>query len=130
MNVDPRSPEAGDSDAPSPCTASSLRVRSDAEGVPLWRQSGWVVLAVLLSFVISSAIRRPVPSVNEPHYLCKAKNYWQPDWCAGDLFLESSNPHRVFYQTVGVLTQWLTLPQTAWIGRLLALGCVAWGWTR
>ncbi|MGE0378832.1 MAG: DUF6798 domain-containing protein, partial [Planctomycetaceae bacterium] len=88
------------------------------------------VLAVFVTFLVSSAVRRPVPSVNEPHYLGKARHYWQPDWCAGDLFLESSNPHRVFYQTVGVITRWMTLPQSAWTGRLLALACLAWGWTR
>ncbi len=98
--------------------------------VPLSWKKHWIVLAVFLSFLASSAVRRPVPSVNEPHYLCKAKHYWQPEWCAGDFFLESSNPHLVFYQTVGLLTQWLTLPQAAWAGRLLALGCLAWGWTR
>jgi hypothetical protein len=88
-----------------------------------------VLLAVFLSFVGSSALRRPVPSVNEPHYLGKAKHYWEPQWCAGDLFLESSNAHLVFYQTIGWLTRGLTLAQTAWAGRLLALALLAWGWT-
>lgn len=88
-----------------------------------------VILTVFITFLVSSAIRRPVPSVNEPHYLCKAKHYWNPDWCQGDLFLESSNPHQVFYQTIGLLTRWLTLEQTAWVGRVVALACLAWGWT-
>ncbi|MEZ6051674.1 MAG: DUF6798 domain-containing protein [Planctomycetaceae bacterium] len=95
-----------------------------------WVSRSLITLCVFLSVVASSATRRPVPSVNEPHYLCKAKHYWQPDWCSGDLFLESSNPHQVFYQTVGALTQWLTLEQSAWAGRLLALGCLSIGWTR
>ncbi len=126
------SADAASHDEPSG-TPNRVSAGADAAGGPSaslsWRKCG-IVLAVFLSFVASSAIRRPVPSVNEPHYLCKAKHYWQPEWCAGDFFLESSNPHLVFYQTVGVLTQWLTLPQAAWAGRLLALGCLAWGWTR
>ena len=86
------------------------------------------LLAVWLSLLLYSAVRIPVPGVNEPHYLCKAKHYWQPEWCAGDLFLESSNAHLVFYQTVGLLTQAFTLEQTALIGRGLALLLVAAGW--
>ncbi len=89
----------------------------------------WVVwgvaLASLLAFVV---IRSPVPGVNEPHYLSKAKHYWNPDWCPHDFFLKSADTHLVFYQTVGVYTQVLTLEQTAWLGRLVSLGILAWGW--
>lgn len=88
----------------------------------------WGVLFV--SLLLFSAIRAPVPGVNEPHYLCKAKHYWNPDWCPGDFFLESSNAHLVFYYTLGFLTQSFTLAQTAWIGRLVALALLAWGWVR
>ena len=106
---------------------------SDRDSLESPRATGWalapVMAAVFFSFLFSSAVRRPVPSVNEPHYLCKAKHYWNPDWCAGDVFLESSNPHQVFYQTIGLFTQWLTLEQTAWVGRVLGLVCLAWGWT-
>ncbi len=115
-------------DAP-PSSADSSRVDRSAHFHRSWSSLWPVVLAVFLSFLASSAVRRPVPSVNEPHYLCKAKQYWQPEWCAGDLFLESSNPHLVFYQTIGVLTQWLSLEQTAWVGRVLAFTCLASGWT-
>jgi hypothetical protein len=104
------------------------------EGRPAERRNAATVCvstAVLLTlFLAYSLICRPIPSVNEPHYLTKAKHYWQPQWCAGDFFLESSNPHLVFYQTIGALTQWLTLPQTAWAGRVIALALLAWGWTR
>ncbi len=86
--------------------------------------------AVFASLLLFSAVRSPVPGVNEPHYLCKAKHYWNPNWCAGDFFLDSSNTHLVFYQTVGILTREFTLAQTAWLGRLAALGLLAWGWVR
>lgn len=87
-------------------------------------------LGVFVVWLAYSAVCRPVPAANEPHYLTKARHYWQPDWCAGDFFLESSNPHGFFYQTIGALTNWLTLAQSAWVGRVVVLGLLAWGWTR
>lgn len=86
------------------------------------------MLAVWCTFFLYSAVAAPVPAVNEPHYLCKAKHYWQPDWCAPDFFLQSTNAHTVFYATIGSLTQWFTLAQTAWIGRVLAILVLALGW--
>ena len=79
--------------------------------------------------MLYSLIAAPIPAVNEPHYLCKARHYWQPEWCAGDFFLESANAHTVFFATVGALTQWCTLWQTALIGRLIALLVLALGWS-
>jgi len=93
------------------------------------RQSIAAAIVIFVSFFVFAAVRAPVPGVNEPHYLSKAKHYWNPDWCSGDLFLESSNPHRFFYQAVGWPTLWLSLEQTAWLGRWLALGVLALGWT-
>lgn len=87
-----------------------------------------VLLAVWGSFLLYSAVAAPVPAVNEPHYLCKAKHFWQPAWCANDFFLESTNAHTVFYSTVGALTNWFTLEQTAWAGRITALLILAVGW--
>ncbi len=89
-----------------------------------------VIVLTFLSFYLFAAVRAPVPAVNEPHYLAKAKHYWNPDWCRGDLFLESSNAHLVFYQTFGWLTLWLSLDQVAWLGRAVALGVLALGWCR
>lgn len=96
-------------------------------------QLGWVWAIVFASLLLFSAIRSPAPGVNEPHYLCKAKHYWDQSWCPGDFFLESKKSfkaHLVFYQTVGFLTQTFPLAQTAWIGRLAALALLAWGWVR
>ena len=64
-----------------------------------------VIAAVFLSFTLDSFARYPIPGPNESHYLCKAKHYWNPEWCARDLFLSSSNAHLVFYQTFGLLTR-------------------------
>lgn len=84
----------------------------------------WVLLAVF------SFGRVPIPGVNEPHYLTKAKAFWNPGWCAGDLFLSSASPHQAFYLLIGWLTRLLTLPQTAVVSRIAALAVVAWGWLR
>jgi len=89
----------------------------------------FVVVAVFLSFTIDSFARYPVPGPNEPHYLCKAKHYWNPEWCAGDLFLSSSNAHLVFFQSFGLPTRWFSLETTAIFGRLLGLFILAVGWT-
>lgn len=85
-------------------------------------------LLVFASFLSYSLLRSPIPGVNEPHYLAKSKHFWNSEWCRGDLFLDSSNPHAVFYATVGSLTQWLTLEQTALIGRVIAIALLAIGW--
>ena len=81
---------------------------------------------MLVSF---SLVRVPIPGVNEPHYLGKAKHYWNPTWCDDDFFLESSNPHVVFYYTFGWLTRSLSLNDVAWFGRIFGLIPLAIGWT-
>lgn len=89
----------------------------------------WLAIAVVfLLFAAYGTWRAPVPGVNEPHYLGKARHFWDPSWCRRDLFLESSNPHWVFYATVGALTRVCSLEQTAWVGRVLAWSSLAIGW--
>ena len=73
-------------------------------------------------------MRAPTPAVNEPHYLAKARHFFDPAWCAGDFFLESSNPHLVFYVLAGPLTQAFPLATVAWIGRVLGLLLLGTGW--
>lgn len=91
----------------------------------------WLRLWVLwASLVVYGAVAAPVPGVNEPHYLCKARHYWQPDWLNRDFFLASPNAHTVFYATIGSLTNFLSFDQSAWVGRMLAMLVLAWGWTR
>jgi hypothetical protein len=90
-------------------------------------------LAFLLcwgAFVAYSFLRVPIPGINEPHYLGMARADWDPAWCRGDLFLESSRPHRAFYLLIGWLTQFLSLEQTAVVGRITSLAVVAWGWSK
>ena len=82
---------------------------------------------VVLFFVCAG---RHAPDVNEAHYLAKAKHYWNPDWCAGDTFLESNDAHLVFYWTTGWLTKWMSLASVAWIGRLLTWSLLAISWHR
>lgn len=94
------------------------------------RRSIAPLLCLWTSFLIYSFVHAPVPGVNEPQYLGKAKHYWNPDWCQGDFFLESSNPHQVFYQSFGLLTQFLSLEQSAVVGRMIAYLVLAIGWHR
>ncbi len=70
------------------------------------------------------------PDVNEAHYLCKAKHYWQPDWLKGDAFLETTDAHKVFYWTFGWTTRFMSLPAAAWLGRIVTWGLLAWSWRR
>ncbi len=86
------------------------------------------IALIFLIFFIHAAW--PVPEVNETHYLTKAKHYWNPSWCPGDLFLDSVDAHQVFYWTCGWLTRFLSLPATAWCGRLATWGLLAWAWRR
>ncbi|MFV0446762.1 MAG: hypothetical protein ACK5Q5_24585 [Planctomycetaceae bacterium] len=89
---------------------------------------GRLWLVVLALFLSTSFVRAPIPAVNEPHYLGKAKHWWDPSWCAGDFFLDSSNPHLYFYIAIGWLTKLMTLPQAAAVARVLSLGLLAGGW--
>ncbi|MGV3483181.1 MAG: DUF6798 domain-containing protein [Planctomycetaceae bacterium] len=83
-----------------------------------------VLLLVCLFFVVSGVAP---PAVNEAHYFAKSKNYWDPSWCAGDIFASSGNPHLLFHYTFGALTQWFSLETTAWIGRILGWTLIAIG---
>ena len=87
-------------------------------------------LAVWGSLLGWSLARVPVPGVNEPHYLTKARRFWDPQWCPGDFFLDSANPHYVFYMTFGWLTDVFSLPVAARIGRGFGLLILAIGWQR
>ena len=52
-------------------------------GEPFFRSHArfLVISAVFLSFTLDSFARYPIPGPNESHYLCKAKHYWDPEWC-------------------------------------------------
>jgi len=89
-----------------------------------------VAAVVWAAFAAFAAWRSPVPGINEPHYLCKARHFSDPAWCAGDMFLASANAHRVFYSLFGPLTRVLSFAQTAWCGRIVVWGLLALGWVR
>lgn len=80
-------------------------------------------------FVGYSLVAVPVPGVNEPHYLTKARAYSDPEWCRNDFFLKSSNAHAVFYFLVGPLTKFFPLAAVAVAGRIISLLLLASGWT-
>src|SRR6056297_2406576 len=87
------------------------------------------VVAIALFWAAYLSIQVPVPGVNEPHYLCKAKHFWDASYCPGDFFLDSSNTHYVFYLTFGVLTKWMPLATVAILGRVIGVTLLATGWT-
>ena len=93
-------------------------------------QAIFIILLIGGSFAADSFLRFPIPGTNEPHYLAKAKHFWNPQWCSGDFFLESSNAHAFFYQTIGSVTQWLSLHNTAILGRLAGFLLLAMSWFR
>jgi hypothetical protein len=86
----------------------------------------WLVLTG--SFLVYGAIAFPLPSVNEPHYLAKARHFWEPDWLAGDLFLDSADAHVVYFVAFGWMLKFLSFEAVAWIGRALGAALLAAGW--
>lgn len=94
---------------------------------PRWRA---IVETLLIFGVFSLHGAWPVPDVNEPYYLSKAKHYWNPTWCQPDLFLQTPDAHQTFYFSFGWVTRFLSLDATAWVGRLLTWALLAWAWRR
>jgi hypothetical protein len=86
-----------------------------------------VALIVLLCYLKAGW---PPPDVNEAHYLAKAKHFWNPEWCAGDFFLDSADAHAPFYVVFGWVTLLVSLPAAAWIGRFATWILIAWAWQR
>src|SRR3990172_2993722 len=107
--------------------AMTIDITADANTTGLEPQSAAarsieVLLILLVFFALAGD---PVPSVNEPHYLCRLKHYWDPAWCVGDLFLDSPDAHGLFVWSFGWVTRLLTLSATAWVGRVLAWSMLA-----
>lgn len=92
------------------------------------REGTWIAVAAI--FFVWSLVTVPIPGVNEPHYLTKARQFATPEWCVNDFFLTSSNAHAVFYQCVGPLTTVLPLSMVALLGRLLSYSLIGFGWGR
>lgn len=81
----------------------------------------------LIGAVFAAAGAWPVPDVNEPVYLTKARHAVDPTWAAGDFFLETPDAHGVFYRVFGPVAAALPLEQAAWIGRVAGWLAVAVG---
>jgi hypothetical protein len=99
-------------------------------GSPWCLNSGWSLLAVWGILFSYSVISTPVPGVNEPHYLCKAMAFADPNWCRADFFLHSAFAHYCFYLLSYPLTQLFSFDTSAIAGRGISLLVVAWGWCR
>ena len=95
--------------------------------LPVWLTSVVEILLLVLLFYLFAP--GGIPGTNEPHYLCKAKAFWDAGFCQGDVFLESADAHYLFYFTLGALTQFLTLTQSAIAGRLICWMAIAFGWS-
>ena len=80
-------------------------------------------------FLALSLVRWPNPGVNEPHYLTKGRHYVDPEWIRGDFFLDSANPHAATSWLLGELSVRMPMESAALIGRILAFGLLALGWT-
>lgn len=92
------------------------------------RQSVAAIFGIFLIFASVSLLSSPLPGVNEPHYLAKARAFTDPGWCARDFFLSSGNAHYCFFLITGQLTRWLTFDETAIWGRIVSCGVLALGW--
>lgn len=92
---------------------------------------GWAVcegLAILVLFALFAG--QTPPAVNEAHYLAKARHFWDPTWCARDLFVSSRDAHGVYCALVGWLTCLFSFPIAAWCARVFAWGSLAYAWQR
>ena len=95
------------------------------------RSGRWALAEIVLIFAVFAIQGAwPVPDVNETHYLGKVIHYWNPDWLAGDFFLDSTDTHKVFCLTFGWLSLWLSPPALVWAGRILTWLLLAWSWRR
>ena len=92
-----------------------------------WQSLVEVVLIVLVFFVAAGDV---APNVNESHYLCRLKHFWNPTWCTGDLFLDSADTQVLFIWLFGWVTRFVSLTATAWIGRVVTWTAIAWAWQR
>lgn len=84
----------------------------------------------LVALVFAAYGAYPPPDPNEPHYLSKARHFWDPHWCAHDVFLRSRAAHWVFYAVWGWPARWMSFSDLAWVGRGCTWLLLAYGWQR
>ena len=86
-----------------------------------------VIELAAMTILCAAAGAWPPPDSNEACYLVRARHAADPDWLAGDFFLETPEAHRVFAWAFGPLAASLSLPAAAWVGRWLGWLAVAAG---
>ncbi|MBX7167156.1 MAG: hypothetical protein K1X74_12575 [Pirellulales bacterium] len=92
-----------------------------------WPAAAWLeACAVVLVFVATTGL--VPPEENEPNYLAKARHFWDPQWAAGDVYLDSADAHWLFCMATGWLTQLVDLATVAQILRLVIWSAMALGW--
>ena len=78
-------------------------------------------------FVAHALVQAWPPGVNEPQYVAKARHWWDREFCPGDFFLDSSDPHAVFDTLVGPLTLTGNFFAAAVVARVAGLSLLAAG---
>jgi hypothetical protein len=95
----------------------------------VWKKAAVIETILLVGLFFAYAGEVP-PDVNEAHYLVKAKNFWQPEWCQNDLLAASGKAHATFYVLFGWPTMFLSLTATIWIARFVGWTMLAFGLQR
>lgn len=109
--------------------STAAKVTHGQLGDPAGDCRGYLAESLLVCLLFAALASGPVPDVNESHYWTKARSFWDPDYGARDLFLQSADAHYVFYLTLGTLAGFLKLPVAVWVARWLVWGSMALGWT-
>ena len=84
----------------------------------------WFLVLCVFSLYAGSV----TPDVNESHYWVKSKHFWNPEFVSRDLFVQSKDAHSFFFGTIGVLTNYLSLPIATWLGRILGWAALSFAW--
>jgi hypothetical protein len=110
-------------------TKTQPKLRKSPSPASLW-SGNWLLETLVIAICFAAYAGQIPPDVNESHYLTKAKHFWDPSYCRGDLFLSSSFSHWLFYVLFGWLTKFMSLVSFAWIGRITTWTLIAFAWQR
>lgn len=113
---------------PKPTPREALLAERESPAVR--RDRAWLAVETLGLFATFMLWGGWIPAVNETHYLARGKGFWDASWCPGDLFVHAAVAHGTFYLLFGWITQFLSLPATALVGRIAAASLLAIGWSR
>jgi hypothetical protein len=104
-------------------TGEVLRENSDKTSIAVFALDWFVVICIFSLYAGSLT-----PDVNESHYWVKATHFWNPDFASRDLFVQSKDAHWFFFKSVGLLTDFFSLPVATWIGRIFGWAALSFGW--